>query len=245
MRNIKLVLEYDGKAYHGFQFQPGIPTIQGEIERALNKLTGEGVRVAGAGRTDRGVHASGQTASFLTDSPIPIENFKRAFNDCLPEDIRVKAAEEVDQDFHARFSAKSREYVYTLYLGKEPPIFWRRYVWPVHGPLNLERIQEAGEHFLGTHDFSSFSLPEEDNKSRLRTVLRVEVKIQPTDLVKISIEANAFLTRMVRMMVGAMVEAGAGRISSERIRDILEAKDNRLAPKNVPASGLCLTNVRY
>jgi len=175
MRNIKLTIEYDGTGYHGWQIQPNVETIQGTIEGKLAQITGESVRLVASGRTDTGVHAMGQVAHFKTHSSLDVLTFLKALNSLLPEDIRVKDVEEVDEAFHARFSAKGRVYEYRIFNGELPSPFHRHFSWFVPGKLDLASMREAAIKLRGRHDFSSFCSAGSDHLSPIREVYAIDV----------------------------------------------------------------------
>ncbi len=245
MKNIKLLISYDGTRYYGWQRQKEKPTIQGVIEEKLKVLTGEDVKLIGSGRTDAGVHALGQVANFRTNCELEPERLRRALNSLLPDDIYIKKAEYVPLDFHARYSAKSKTYEYRILNREEPDIFKRRYLWHVIPPLDREKMQEALSLIVGTHDFSSFRSSGSSSVNPVRTVFRAELISDSDGLLRIVMEANGFLRHMVRNIVGTVVQVGYGKISLERFKEIFEAKDRRLAGKKAPAQGLFLVEVKY
>jgi tRNA pseudouridine38-40 synthase len=244
MRNIKLTIEYDGTGYHGWQFQPSLETIQGTIEAKLAQITGESVRLVASGRTDTGVHALGQVANFKTHSSLDAQSFLRALNSLLPEDIRIKDVEEVDEAFHARFSARGKVYEYRIFNGELPSPFHRHYSWFVPGRLDLESMREAALKLKGRHDFSSFCSAGSDSSSPFREIYDIDVEVRG-NLVVIQVEANAFLKQMVRNIVGGLVEVGKGKLTPSQFGDILEARDRRKAGMPASAQGLFLVKVNY
>ncbi|MCC6442367.1 MAG: tRNA pseudouridine(38-40) synthase TruA [Armatimonadetes bacterium] len=243
MRNLKVTVEYDGTGYFGFQKQPGRPTVQGELERALTRLTGSPVRVAGAGRTDTGVHAKGQVISFKTGCSIPIERVCIATNRLLPPDIVARAAEEATNDFHARFSARSRVYRYTLCEGPRSA-FLGRYAFCGMGRLDTEVMQSAADALPGTRDFFAFSAGTEEGENTVRDLKRVRL-FRKGAIVGVTVEANAFLHHMVRILVAALVDVGTGRLPPECLITILERRQRPAVPWIAPACGLCLMQVKY
>jgi tRNA pseudouridine38-40 synthase len=244
MRNIKLTIEYDGTAYHGWQFQPNLETIQGTIEAKLAQITGESVRLVASGRTDTGVHALGQVASFKTHSSLDVQSFLRALNSLLPEDIRIKGVEEIEGRFHARFSAKGKIYEYRILNGELPSPFHRHHAWFVPGRLDLESMREAALKLKGPHDFSSFCSAGSDSSGPIREIYDIDVEVRG-NLVVIQVEANAFLKQMVRNIVGGLVEVGKGKLTPSQFGDILEARDRRKAGMPAPPQGLFLVKVNY
>lgn len=244
MRTIKAVVEYDGTEYSGFQRQPKRRTIQAELEWALKQALQEPIVVAGAGRTDAGVHAAGQVISFKTACSIPTDRICVALNSVLPHDIVPRKAEEVEPDFHARYSARERTYEYRILNSEQPSALMGRFVWHVPGRLNLTAMRKAAGHLLGKHDFAAFSLSNRDSKSAVRELTALEIR-KRGEIVSITLKANSFLHSMVRGIVGTLVEVGQGRRSPGDIKRILESKDRGQAGKTAPAKGLCLMEVRY
>jgi tRNA pseudouridine38-40 synthase len=224
-RNLKAVIEYDGTEYAGFQRQTDLPTIQGELERALSEVTQEKSRVVGAGRTDAGVHAQGQVINFLTGWKRSVEELHRAFNALLSPHIAVKELSVVPSDFHARFSAVTREYRYTI-LNQE-----------LRSPLR------GLGYLVGAHDFASFGSPTQ-GESTVRDVLRASCVREGPDIY-VDMEANAFLRHMVRSIVGTLLLVGRGIMSPADVKGVLEAMDRSQAGPPVPGHGLCLVRVNY
>jgi tRNA pseudouridine38-40 synthase len=245
-RRLALLVEYQGTAYGGSQLQANTQTIQGALERALSSLTGESIRLALAGRTDAGVHALGQVASFLTDSRLPLENFERGTNALLPDDISVRAAAETPREFDPRRHALSRWYRYTLHLGRARAALRREFVWePPFPHLDIEAIAEAAGFLAGTHDFAAFTqAAEAARRVTQRNVLRSSVCSQGRFL-RIDIEANAFLLQMVRRIVGSLVEVGARKLAPAEFGTLLRQAPPGAAKLVAPARGLCLMKVRY
>lgn len=244
MRNVKVVVEYDGTDYHGFQYQPDVPTVQGELEKVISKIVKEKVVIYGSGRTDAGVHASGQVINFRTDCKIPIDRVCIAINTLLKSDISAVHAEEVDNDFHSRYSAKSRMYRYSILNKMLRNALQGRYKWNVRDKLDIELMRKAAIDIVGVHDFSGFASPDKDECCHIRNVKNIEIGITD-DNVSIEITANAFLRSMVRIIVGTLVEVGLNKRDCSDILDILNARDRRRAGKTAPACGLCLVNVEY
>ncbi|MBI4823934.1 MAG: tRNA pseudouridine(38-40) synthase TruA [Nitrospirae bacterium] len=255
LRNIKLILHYDGTNYSGWQTQrlTVSPTIQGVIEGRIASITGGTSTLIAAGRTDKGVHSLGQVASFKTHSNLPAKTIKRALNATLPEDIRVISVSDVPLTFHPRYSALSKTYIYII-NSEEAPLFLRRFFWRVPFELNLDDMQKAGEFLKGEHDFSAFRGSGCSSKNTIRNILSLDIK--PSDrldfltwsfhgrLIKITITANAFLRHMVRNIIGTLVEVGRGMMSVE-LREVIASKDRRLAGPTAPPQGLFLEKVDY
>ncbi len=245
IRRLALLIEYDGTAYGGSQYQKNAPTVQDSLERALSSLTGEPVRVALAGRTDAGVHAAGQVASFSTRSRHPAGVFVPALNHHLPADIAVRAVAEVPSGFDPRRHARSRCYRYTVYNSSHRPALRRRYVWHVPEPLEAEAMAAAAATLCGRRDFAAFTQPSIAARQRTeRLVCRSRVT-RRGPLALFDLEANAFLPQMVRRLVGALVDVGRGRLSGEGFVALLRNARPGAASFVAPAQGLCLLKVRY
>jgi len=249
MRNIKLVLAYDGTEFAGWQIQPYAPTIQGTLAEAIEKLTKEKVLPQGSGRTDAGVHALAQVASFSTECSIPTENFLKALNGNLPPSIRVLDVSEVPASFHVRKSAMGKTYRYRMFRGAVCPPFLTRYVWHYPYPLNEAAMTQAAQNVIGEHDFTSFAAvdPErgrDDEVSNVRTISSSEWNRVDNEFVY-SVHGNGFLHHMVRNLVGTFLLVGKGTIAPEEINRILEAHNRSVAGATAPASGLYLVSVDY
>ena len=244
MRNIKLVIEYDGTNYQGWQVQPNGPTVQEELETAIRRITGEQTRIAGAGRTDAGVHAVGQVACFFTSSGVPVEKMRGALNGVLPPDIVILEAEEVDSSFHARYSARSKLYRYTVLNRDVPPALERKRALFIPFRLDPAAMKEAGKKLVGTNDYSSFGCNAGRDDNPIRTVLNVKV-FRDGDYVIIEIEAVSFLYKMVRSIVGTLIDVGRGKVTPPEVEGILEDRDRCSASATAPAHGLCLMKVSY
>lgn len=242
---VLLVVEYDGTRYHGFQFQPGLATIQGDLESAICKLTGEKVRVMGASRTDAGVHARGQVVSFRTRSALPRETFVKGLNHYLTEDIAIKVAYGVKSDFDVRRDALGREYRYVMVNGRARSPLQRRFAYLISSPLNVESMQEACGALIGEQDFAPFAGPAAGKAlNYVRTVYKAEV-YKKRDLVIFDIMANAFLPQQVRRMVGALIEVGKGKKTVEGFLEMATSKKHGVAGPTAPPYGLCLMRVNY
>jgi tRNA pseudouridine38-40 synthase len=240
----KLILEYEGTAYHGWQVQPGLPTIQGLLQDALARIVGVPVSVTGAGRTDAGVHALAQVASFRADTRLDLPTLRRALNASLPRDIVVRHAEEVPPEFDARRSARSKIYRYSILCRDHPSAFLGRHSLYVPHPLEFAAMARAAELVVGTHDFSAFRAGTCTAATPVRTVLRAAWR-QDGDLWHFEITANAFLQHMVRILVGTLLEVGRGKRPPSHVAEVLVTKDRRRAGKTAPPHGLCLVEVHY
>jgi len=250
MRNLKLILSYDGSEYSGWQIQPDAATIQGTLAAAIGRLTGEKVLPQGSGRTDAGVHALAQVATFSTASTVPVENFVKALNDVLPPSIRVLESVEVPVDFHARKSARAKTYRYRILRSLICSPFIARYVWHFPYPLDEDRMAKAAALVVGERDFTSFAAvdPErgrEDSElSNVRTIMESCWERDVDELIY-TIRGNGFLHHMVRNLVGTFVVVGKGTLQADDIVRILESRNRSSAGPTAPASGLCLVTVEY
>ena len=245
-RNIKLVVAYNGSRYHGWQRQAdGLPTVQAALEGALQRVVGHPVTVNGAGRTDAGVHALGQVANFFTSNlAIPLANLRRAADSRCPPDIGVLSAEEVGPDFHASRSAVGKTYRYRIYIGAAKPVARAEQVYHCRCPLEAEPMAFAARRLLGRHDFRGFASSAETRQNTVRTITRCEVT-NCEDELHVTISGDGFLYKMVRNIVGVLVEIGRGRWDADRIDLIFSSGDRRHAGPTAPASGLCLMHVAY
>ncbi len=272
-RNLRLTLAYDGTDFSGWQVQPDAPTIQGTLASAIGRLTGENVLPQGSGRTDAGVHALAQVASFATESPIPTENFLKALNDILPAAIRVLEVSEVPAEFHARRSARAKTYRYRIFREPVCSPFLARYVWHFPYPLDEPGMARAAEEVVGEHDFTSFAAvdPERDDSNpsnhqghpsaslRAGSETRRETQTLAPNVRRIfsssweregdefiySVRGSGFLHHMVRNLVGTFILVGKGTLKVEDIARILEARNRTAAGATAPASGLFLVSVEY
>ncbi len=242
--HFRLVIEYDGTDYQGWQLQPDQRTVQGTLEAALARLLQHPTRVAAAGRTDAGVHAAGQVVCFRTARELSAETVHRALNALTPDDLVIRAVDTVSDDFDPRRAAQSRVYVYRLWNRATASPFWRRYAWHVRRPLAVEAMAAAARAMLGEHDFSSFRAASCEAAHPVRVVRRSEVT-RAGDLICYEIEANGFLHHMVRNLIGTLVEIGLGQRCPDDVSRLLAMRDRSLAGKTAPAHGLCLVRVRY
>ncbi|MEE9400372.1 MAG: tRNA pseudouridine(38-40) synthase TruA [Dehalococcoidales bacterium] len=243
---IVLIMEYDGTHYYGFQLQANLPTIQGEIEKALWKLTGENSRVMAASRTDTGVHAKEQVASFRTKSSLPSPVFIKGLNYYLPKDIAIIASFRVSDSFNVRRSAISREYNYYILNSQNRSPIRRGFSYHVTGHLDIEAMNQACQILIGKHDFASFATSMESRiKNTLREIYRAKIEKEEDDLLVFNIVANSFLPHQVRNTAGALIKVGLGKMTVDEFRSILEARRHGLAGPTAPAYGLCLMRVNY
>lgn len=244
MRNIKLVIEYDGKSFNGWQSQPTKLNIQGEIEKAIYEITKEEVKLIASGRTDAGVHSLGQVANFKTESNIPVEKFAKAINSKLKKSIVIKSAEEVDEDFHSRYSVKSKTYRYIINNSENGSAIYRDLEYHFPFELDVKKMNEAVKYFEGEHDFKGFKASGTSSKSSVRTIYEGRV-YKENDRVIIELTGSGFLYNMVRIISGTLLDVGLGKIKPEDIPEIIEAKDRKKAGKTLPAKGLYLVKVDY
>ncbi len=239
-----LVCEYDGIAYHGWQIQPNGISIQEVLEEKIGMIIQEKVRLAASGRTDAGVHALNQVANFRTKSHLNCENLLRGINSLLPADIAVKVLRDVADDFHARYSATSKMYVYHILNGPVRSALQRNYSWHVRAPLDVAAMREAAQVLKGTHDFTSFCAAGGDARDHVRTV--TDLSLEMIDGMMIfAIEANGFLRYMVRNIVGLLVDVGKGTRTPPDFEEVLAARDRKRAGITAPPQGLFLKEVRY
>lgn len=246
-RNWLLLLSYDGAGYHGWQVQPQQATIEGALESAIHHLTGEPVKVFGAGRTDSGVHALNQTAGFISSTLFSPEKWRVALNAVLPDDIVVKHVQPVPDDFHARHSAIGKRYRYLICNLPYQPPFARKTSWWVRFPLDVEAMRKAGSRFVGEHDFSAFRAAQCSSPNPVKELRELSIIEDHTRsaVLQVEMEANSFLQHMVRILVGTLVEAGMGKLKPEQMDSILKSRNRGRAGPTAPAHGLYALRVIY
>lgn len=245
MRNIRLIVEYQGTNYAGWQVQKEIPTIQGALMEAVKRLTGEGDDLVGASRTDAGVHAFWQVASFKTESRIPVNGILHGLNSFLPPDISIKEASEATPEFDPRRHSKGKTYLYRILNRSYPSPLLREFSWHVFKPLDIELMREGAKHYIGEKDFTSFRAADSDAPHSIREVTSFEISEKADNLIEIEVKGTAFLRHMVRIMVGTIVTLGKGKLAPEDIKKIIGAKDRAAAGMTAPPQGLCLMKVEY
>ncbi len=250
-RNIKLIISYNGSRYSGWQDQKTGLTIQGTIEKTLEKILGEEIKLTGCGRTDAGVHAVSYTTNFKTTSKkLTLHDIKNALNATLPEDIRVKKAQTAKPEFHSRYSAKKKTYRYLIVCGDRNP-FLKGLVCYARGDLDAEKMKQAAVYFTGEHDFSAFQAAGSEIKNTVRTIHGIKFRnekftLDPSvKILSVEITANGFLYKMARNILGTLLYAGKGKLRPEDIPGIIKSGDRKKAPPTAPASGLYLKNVIY
>lgn len=244
MRNIKLTIEYEGKEYNGWQKQPNKLNIQGEIERAIEAITGEKVELYASGRTDAGVHALGQVANFKTESKIAIEKIAIAINSQVKNSIRIIDAQEVDENFHSRYNCKQKTYRYIINNSSYGSAVYRNLEYHMPVKLDFEKMQKAIGYFEGEHDFKAFKSSGTSSKSSVRTIYKAIMKKEGGRII-IELTGNGFLYNMVRIISGTLVDVGLGKIEPDDIPKIIEEKDRNKAGKTLPPQGLYLVEVKY
>lgn len=245
MRNFKIVLQYDGTRYQGWQRQVSTDnTLQGKIEALLSKMCETPVEIQGAGRTDAGVHAYGQVANFHIDTDKTAEEIMDYMNTYLPEDISVIHCEEKSERFHARLNAKGKVYCYHIWNSEKKPVFRRKYVHQVPGKLDMNAVRLAADLLCGTHDYQSFTSTKRGKKSTVRTVESIDIDQVGEELI-FTFKGNGFLYHMVRIMMGTLIEVGLGIRKAEDIPAIIEAKDRSKSGHLIPGKGLALMEVTY
>lgn len=244
MRNIKLTIEYDGKDFNGWQKQPNKLNIQGEIERAIEEVTGEKVDLIASGRTDAGVHALGQVANFKIEKDIPIEKIPYALNSKLKKSIKIKEAEEVPEKFHSRYTCKKKTYRYVINNSIQGTAIYRNLQYHFPEKLDEDKMNEAAKYLIGEHDFKSFKASGTSSKSSVRTIFDAKV-IREGELVTIELTGNGFLYNMVRIIAGTLIDVGTYKIEPIDVKNIIDAKDRLKAGKTLPPTGLYLVKVEY
>jgi tRNA pseudouridine38-40 synthase len=248
--NYKLLIQYDGTDFHGWQIQEALRTVQGELTATLSLIEGRSVNIHGSGRTDSGVHAEGQVASVEIQREITPTKLRAAINGNIGRDVRVLTAETAADDFHARYSALQKTYVYRIVNGPVMSPFWSRYAHHEARKLDLGRMQRAAELFCGRHDWTAFSAAQSDVEDRVRTVTRVEIleradERSHSSLIEIRVSADGFLRYMVRAIAGSLLAVGRDELNTDAIREALEHGKRPLAAATAPACGLTLLSVRY
>lgn len=243
-KRVQLTVAYDGTGYHGWQFQPGKPTIEGELNKHLTQLLGEEIRVIGASRTDAGVHALCNTAVFDTENRMPAEKISYALNQKLPEDISIQESKEVASDFHPRHCDSRKTYEYRITGGEFPIPTKRLYSYFTYHKLDVERMREAASYLVGEHDFKSFCSVKAVVETTVRTIYSVDVSEQDTDIV-IRVCGNGFLYNMVRIIAGTLMEVGKGSMEPYKVKEILQGCDRTLAGPTAPAHGLTLVKYEF
>ena len=244
-KNYKMLLVYDGTRYFGWERQKNTDmTIQGKLEGVLERMTGKKIEVIGCSRTDAGVHAKGMTANVKLDVKQSPEEIRAYLNQYLPEDICVKEITVASERFHSRYNASGKTYCYTCYIGKEKPVFDRKYVYAVDGRLDFSNMKKAAELLMGQHDFASFCANKKMKKSTVRTIDKIELTTK-NGYLYILVQGDGFLHHMVRILVGTLLEVGWGKRTPESMTELLAAKDRTKAGITVPAQGLCLMSVDY
>ena len=244
MKRVKLVVAYDGSAYHGWQIQPGAPTVEGELNKALSGLLQEKIEVIGASRTDSGVHALCNVAVFDTNSRIPAEKISYALNQRLPEDIRIQESKEVAPDFHPRHCNSRKTYEYRILNTPFPLPTKRLYAHFTYVPMDVERMKKAAVYLVGEHDFKSFCAVNSSAETTVRTIYELTVEKQQEEII-IRVCGNGFLYNMVRIIAGTLMEVGRGSMVPEQIEEILAAKDRQAAGPTAPACGLMLVKYEF
>jgi len=244
MRNIKLIISYDGTNYSGWQRQINAPTVQGEIEKALKRVMKKDIIIHGSGRTDAGVHALGQTASFKANFTIPVDRIPIALNTILPEDIVIVSAQEMDLDFHARYSVKKKRYKYKIYNNSIKNPLYRNYTYFVPYSIDLEKIRDTSKHFIGEHDFRAFMASGSSVKSTIRRIDKIDI-YKENEFIVFDFLGNGFLYNMVRIITGTLLDVSLNKINKKDIKEIIASKDRSKAGHTAPPQGLYLVEVIY
>lgn len=244
MATIKLTIEYDGTGYAGWQRQLGQPTIQETLESVIAQITQTPTSIVGAGRTDAGVHALGQVASFLTDRQLSEQEWLRGLNGLLPDDISVRTVQFMADEFHARYSATGKLYEYRILNRPERSALVHHRAWHIHKPLDIETMRDGARALVGCHDFSSFQGSPTDNENPRCNLQQLDVS-RDQEIIRVHLYADRFLKQMVRAIVGTLVEVGQGKRAAGSMKDILHARDRSAAGRTAPAHGLYLVRVDY
>lgn len=248
--NLKLTIQYDGTDFHGWQMQGELRTVQGELSKALSLIEGRAVVVHGSGRTDAGVHAEGQVASVCLEREISADKLRAAINGNVGKDVRVLEVEAVNDEFHARYSALEKTYVYRIVTGAVISPFWLRYAHHDGRAFDLERMADCGKLFLGAHDWTAFSSAQSDSETKLRTITGLTVTTRWDErarcrLIEMTVSADGFLRYMVRSIAGTLMAAGRGELDAATIKQAIDDGDRSIAGATAPACGLTLVSVRY
>ena len=244
MKNIKLTIEYDGTNYCGWQKQKNNITVQGTLEKALNKTTNEIIEAIGSSRTDTGVHARGMVCNFSTNSSIPAERFREAINIQLPDDIAIIKSEEVGENFHARYSSKGKTYSYTIINRYENIAIGKNFCCQVRDQIDIDDMKKSCRYFVGRHDFQAFQSKGSSVKTTIRTIKELYIE-KEADTIKIHVTADGFLYNMVRIIVGTLIQVGKGKIKADDVGNIIESLDRMKAGPCIKANGLVLEKVYY
>jgi tRNA pseudouridine38-40 synthase len=246
-RTIKLELEFDGSYFHGWQYQPDVPTVQGALEIALHRITGEEPRVTGASRTDTGVHALGMVAHFRIYNKIPTNRLLMAMNSLLPTTITINSVIDMPDEFHARKAAHSKSYRYVIYNRRFPSPFFERYAWHVLAPLDIELMRQAARYLIGLHDFSSFQSAECNSPTPVKRVIGCDLRVPDQDphLIYFEIQAESYLMHMIRIVIGTLADVGTGKLTVSDFQRILAARKRSLAGMTAPGQGLFLLKIFY
>lgn len=244
MKNYRMLIEYDGTKYHGWERKTNVDTIQGKLEGVLEAMTGSEVKVIGAGRTDAGVHAKGMVANVHLDIEMSEDELRDYMNRYLPEDICIREIKLVSDRFHSRYNAVGKTYQYTCYVGKTKPVFNRRYVNMISESIDIDAIKRAANFLVGEHDFMSFCGNPKIKKSTVRQIYSIQVEVRD-DILSLTYHGSGFLQYMVRILSGTLLEIGLGKRTVESISELLELRDRSKAGFTAPAKGLCLIKVDY
>lgn len=244
MRNLKVIMSYRGTAYHGFQRQDNAMTVQEVVERCVSKVLNHKAQINGCSRTDTGVHANNYCFSVLTESSIPVKGFVRGVNGELPDDISILSCEEADEDFHARFSCKGKEYVYLIHNSESKNPFLTDMALHYRRPFNEQLVRDAAQRFVGTHDFAGFCSNYEEGQNTVRTIEKFDIVING-ESVKMLVKGDGFLYNMIRIMVGTLLSVNEGYIKADDIEGIMAAKNRQLAGRTAQPHGLYLNRVFY
>ncbi|SKC35443.1 tRNA pseudouridine(38-40) synthase TruA [Maledivibacter halophilus] len=244
MKNIKLAIAYDGTNYSGWQRQNNARTVQYEIEKALKKILKKDITLHGSGRTDAGVHALGQVASFVEDFALPVDKIPLVVNNLLPKDIVIRSAEEMKMDFHARYCAKGKKYIYKIFNDSIRNPMYRNYSYFINGHIDLKKIIEASKYFIGEHDFRTFMASGSNIKNTIRTIYDINI-YKKDKFIILEYEGNGFLYKMVRIITATLMDINFNRIGIENLNSIIKSKDRNKARHTAPAQGLYLARVYY